>query len=210
VILPTRRPLVYLISDGTTTDENYDLKSADLLELIDAAVRFRIPLVQIREKNLSGRNLFDLASRAVAKTLGSATELLINDRLDVALAAGADGVHLTSTSFGADVVRKFVPDGFIIGVSTHAADEIEDAKTAGADFAVFGPVFEAPGKGSVVGVDELKNVVRSFDPYPVLALGGIDDANYRHALSTGGAGFAAIRFLNNAAILEKLWREFGL
>jgi thiamine-phosphate pyrophosphorylase len=180
------------------------------LRLIETAVRFRTPLVQIREKDLSGRYLFDLASRAVAKTRGSATRLLINDRLDVALAADADGVHLKATSFKPDAVRQVAPNSFLIGISTHAAEEIESAKNAGADFAVFGPIYETPGKKSAAGLDRLKDVVRMADPFPVIALGGVNESNYREALNTGAAGFAAIRFLNNIATLEMLSKEFDL
>jgi thiamine-phosphate pyrophosphorylase len=168
-----------------------------------------MPLVQIRERNLSGKNLFDLASRAVAITRRTNTRVLINDRLDVALASGADGVHVTSNSFSPLAVREVAPDGFVVGVSTHTVNEVENAKNAGADLAVFGPVFETPGKANATGLDELKSVVRAADPFSVLALGGIDQANYRDVLSTGAAGFAAIRFLNSAANLEMLSKEFG-
>ena len=208
--LSPSRPLIYLISDGSITDESFNERSAELLRLIDAAVRFRVPLVQIREKDLSGRNLFDLSSRAVAKTRGSVTRLLINDRLDVAMASGADGVHLTSKSFGADAVRRVAPDGFVIGVSTHNVEEIERAKIGGADFAVFGTVYESPGKVSAIGLDLLTNAIESAGAFPILALGGIDGTNYREALSIGAAGFAAIRFLNNVANLEMLSKEFDV
>jgi thiamine-phosphate pyrophosphorylase len=210
VIFPIRQPLIYLISDGSITNGNYEKRSADLLELIDAAVRFRIPLVQIREKDLSGRHLFDLASVAVRKTGGSATRLLINDRLDVALASGADGVQLTSNSFSPDAVRQVAPDGFVVGVSTHSTDEIQRAKATRADFAVYGPIYETPGKGSATGLNKLGEIVRTTDQFPVLALGGVDYTNYRDVLNTGAAGLAAIRFLNDAANLEMLSKEFGL
>jgi thiamine-phosphate pyrophosphorylase len=210
VTLPSVRPLIYFISDGTITDENYERRSAELLELIKAAVLVRVPLVQIREKCLSGRNLFDLASRAVATMQDSRTCLLINDRLDVALASGANGVHLTSRSFSPDAVRQVAPDGFLIGVSAHNEQEIENAEARSADFVVFGPIFKVPGKRAEVGLEKLKSVARTFDQFPLIALGGINENNYRNVLDTSAAGFAAIRFLNDAANLEMLSKDFDL
>lgn len=204
------KPLVYLISDGSITPDNYKARSASFLKLVDAAVKYRIPYVQIREKHLSARLLFDLASDAVRACQDSTTRLLINDRLDVALSVGADGVHLTADSVTADVVRKYVPDGFVIAKSTHSIDEIHQAKSAGADFAVFGPIFETPGKRSAVGLEVLAEAANRTSPFPVLALGGVDETNYRGVLDVGSAGFAAIRFLNNTANLAKLSMELGL
>lgn len=204
------KPLVYLISDGLITNENYDRKGDELLQLIESAVRFRIPLIQLREKQLSGWLLSDLASRVVAIIGDTDTRVLINDRLDIALAAGADGVHLPANSFTAGAVRKVAHDDFLIGVSTHSADEIEQAKQDGADFVVLGPVFETPGKDHPLGLDALRNTVEQFIPFPIIALGGIDETNYHDILDAGAAGFAAIRFLNNASNLEKLSSELGL
>ena len=101
-------------------------------------------------------------------------------------------------------------DGFIVGVSTHTAEEIEKAKKGGADFAVFGPIYETPGKESATGLDNLKDIVRTADSFPVIALGGVDKTNFRDVLDTGATGFAAIRFLNDAANLEMLSKEFDL
>jgi thiamine-phosphate pyrophosphorylase len=204
VRLSREAPLVYLISDGSITDENYPAKSAKLVQLVKAAVNYHIPLIQIREKKISARYLYDLATAMVGLTRNSRTRVLVNDRLDIAIAAGANGVHLTATSVSADVVRRSAPDDYLIAVSTHSQVELEEARCRGADLAVFGPIFESPGKANPIGLIELKNAVDANPEFPVLALGGVDHTNYHHVLDAGAAGFAAIRFLNNAQNLEKL------
>jgi thiamine-phosphate pyrophosphorylase len=178
--------------------------------VISTAVDAGIPLIQIREKRLPGRTLFDLVTRAKAITCGSRTLLLVNDRVDIAIAAGADGVHLTANSVDAGVVRKVVPEKFIIGVSAHSIDELSSAQNSRADLAVFGPIFDSPGKGDPLGIDILKSAIHAVRPFPVVALGGIDQANYHDIIRAGAAGFAAIRLLNNTANLEKLSLEFDL
>jgi thiamine-phosphate pyrophosphorylase len=210
VSLSRQTPLVYQISDGSITDDNYSAKSAELLHLVNAAVSLRIPLIQIRAKKISARHLFDLTTAIVDLVRNSRTRVLVNDRLDIATAAGADGVHLTASSVPIDLVRRNVPDDFLIAVSTHSQVEIARARSGGADLAVFGPVFESPGKARPVGLDELKTAVDANPEFPVLALGGIDQTNYRKVLDAGAAGFAAIRFLNNVQNLEKLSVDLGL
>jgi thiamine-phosphate pyrophosphorylase len=203
-------PLIYFISDGSINEQNYDRSSAAFLRHLELVVAAAIPLVQIREKQLSTRSLFDLAIRAVVICKGSKTKLLINDRLDVALAAGADGVHLTGSSVRAETMRSPVPADFLNGVSTHSCDEVAAAAASGADFAVFGPVFSSPGKGAAAGLEALRKAVDAAGSFPILGLGGIDEMNYRDVLATGAAGFAAIRFLNDPRNLETLKSEFHL
>jgi len=206
VRLPSTRPLVYLITDGSATDRNYDADAARIIKLIEAAVTVNIPLIQIREKSLSSRNLFDLAKQSAAAVKFSNSRLLINDRVDIALAAEADGVHLTSRSYGPAAVRRIAPAKFLIGVSTHSIDEISSARDDGADFAVLGPIFETVNKGTPMGVEELKNAVTKFPELPVLGLGGICIENYRYILATGAAGFAGISLMNTAEKIETLSR----
>jgi thiamine-phosphate pyrophosphorylase len=134
----------------------------------------------------------------------------VNDRIDIAMAAGADGVHLTSRSVPLDVVRRHVPKDFVIGVSTHSIDEVSAAKHGGADLAVLGPIFETPGKGEPIGVERLSKAVAAFPEFRLLGLGGVDESNYHEVLDAGASGFAAMRFLNNRQNLEKLSRELGL
>jgi Thiamine monophosphate synthase len=210
VSLSTEHPLVYLISDGSINSQNYPAKSAQLLNLVKSAVAFRIPLIQIREKNIPTRQLYELSTAIVKLTTQTLTRVLVNDRLDIALAAGADGVHLTTMSVAADVVRRNVPDDFLIAVSTHSQAELNAARSNGADLAVLGPVFASPGKQEPIGLDEFTLALDDHAEFPVLALGGINQTNYREVLDAGAAGFAAIRFLNNAQNLEKLSLDLGL
>jgi thiamine-phosphate pyrophosphorylase len=209
-VKPTGKPLIYLISNGSIDDDNYEVASSRFLDLLESAVSAHIPLVQIREKQLSARLLFALTKRAAVIARDSRTKILVNDRADIALAARADGVHLTSQSVLPEMIRKYFPAEFIIGVSTHSLDEIESAATEGADFAVFGPVFESPGKTSMLGLNALQKAVDKVGDFPVLALGGINESNYKQVLECGGAGFAAIRFVSNAQNLERLQVEFDL
>ena len=178
-----------------------------LLNLIEAAVAARITLIQIREKHLTAGSAYQLTRRAAAITHGSGTRLLINDRADIAAAAGADGVHLTTHSLEANVIRRnFVAD-FLIGVSTHSSIEAHQARLDGADFLVFGPVFDTSSKriyGAPVGLDRLKQVALGLLPFPVLALGGVTVENARACLQAGAAGIAGIGLFNQAGDLERI------
>lgn len=191
------KPLIYLITEGCATIENFTETKTKILEIVEAAVAAKINLIQIREKNLPARLVFELASRASKITGNSETKLLINDRADIALAARADGVHLTARSLDAEIIRRnFSPD-FIVGVSTHTLEEAENARRQAADFVTFSPIFSTPGKGKSQGLENLRAVCERLKPFPVLALGGIDADNYKTVLDNGARGFAAIRFLND-------------
>ena len=198
------RPLIYLITAGDATDDNFSEMIVSISRQVNEAVDESVSIVQIREKQLSAKHLFELASVCIETTRASPTKLLINDRADIAAAAGADGVHLTSSSVPAAMVRGAFGRHFIIGVSTHSPDEVIAASRGGADFVVFGPVFDTPGKGPAVGVDELKRVCADVAPFPVLALGGIDAANCGDVLRAGAAGIAGIRSFGNRESLRTL------
>ncbi len=200
-------PIIYLITAGEATDSNFALKHAEILETCRLAVDAGVSMIQIREKRLCTRNLFELASALATITRPAATLLLVNDRPDVAFAAGADGVHLTSRSLSAEVVRNVFPKDFIIGVSTHTGDEVADAAKIGADFAVFGPIFQTPRKEISVGLQTLRTVCLKVDPFPVVGLGGIDEANCITVLEAGAQGIAAIRSLNDPVSLADICRK---
>jgi len=208
VSLVLGEPIIYLITKGEATDSNFSAARAGILDTVRLAVEEKISLIQIREKLLSARLLFDLAVDAAAITRGSETRLLVNDRADIALAAGADGVHLAANSIPTDVIRKTLPPEFIIGVSTHTLVAVEDAAKARADLAVFGPVFETPDKGEAQGLPELAKVCDKVRRFPVLGLGGIDLSNFESVLAAGASGIAAIRSLNDAASLRAMARKF--
>ena len=188
-------PIIYPITSGATRTPE------DILPLVEAAVAARVPLFQIREKALSARVLYEITERAVEIMRGSDTRLLVNDRSDIARAAGADGVHLTSKSLRAEVVRKIYGPEFLIGVSTHSLDEARAARVGGADFVVFGPVFETESKrefGAPQGLNRLEEVTSELQGFPVVAIGGITLDNAPACFEARASGVAAIRLLNDA------------
>jgi thiamine-phosphate pyrophosphorylase len=202
--------LIYLITGGETTAKNFARQFRKTLKLIERAVKAEISLVQIREKRLSARLVFRLASEAVKITKGTTTKLLVNDRADIALAAGADGVHLPANSLPAGIIRGNFPPGFIIGVSAHGIKEAEKAKLQNADFVTFGPVFATPSKakyGPPQGAARLRRICQKLKPFPVVALGGINEYNFAEALRAGAKGVAAIRFLSEAEKLSEISRK---
>lgn len=198
------RPLLYLITKGDAGPTNFSQKKKEILQIVHAAIDVGVSLVQIREKGLEGRQLFELVKAAVETAEGHEPRILVNERFDVAIAAGAHGVHLPAKALSAAVVRKSVPRFFLIGVSTHNTAEVESAVNGGADFVTFGPIFESPGKGSPVGLEELNIICKQFPVLPVIALGGIDEFNLSDTLDTGAAGIAAIRLLNDPATLAEI------
>ncbi len=202
--LDLSNPIIHLITKGEATPANFDAASRQILDIVRVAVEENIPLIQIREKQLTAKLLFELTADVVNITKGSRTRVLVNDRADIAVAAGADGVHLTSRSVSAEVIRETFGDEFIIGVSTHNIDEANAAVAGGADFVVFGPVFDTPGKADVAGLSALSDICDRLKPFPVLALGGVDKENYRSALDAGAKGFAAIRSLNDVDELRAI------
>ena len=202
--LPITRPLVYLITFGEASDANFESARVKIVSIVKSAVESGISMIQLREKKLSGKYLFKLASELATITKGTETRLVINDRADIAKAAGADGVHLTAKSLPVEVVRRHFGEDFLIGASTHSSDEIRSATTNGADFVVFGPVFQTLNKGTPVGVEKLKDICSEFPPFPVIGLGGIDETNFTSVIETGAAGIAAIRALNNVDSMRRI------
>ncbi len=200
-------PIIYLITNGKMTVQNFAENKNSILEIVKIAVQTRVSLVQIREKILPARLVFELVSEAVKITKNSETKLLVNDRADIAFAANADGVHLASTSLRSAVIHRNFPKNFIVGVSAHTLEEAVEAKSQDADFVTYSPIFYTPEKGEPKGLNELSRVCKKLNPFPVIALGGIDQTNYASVLENGARGFAAIRFLNNAENLRKVSRR---
>ncbi len=190
-------PYTCLITAGEADPSNFEIIKNGLLETIRDAVADGVNLIQIREKALPARLLFHLVSEAVQILSSTEALVLVNDRLDVAIAARADGVHLPETSLQPDVVRRAISSDIVIGVSTHSIGQALSASRSGADYIFFGPIFETPGKGPPVGIESLSAVCRELNTFPVIALGGVDQNNFESVLSAGAAGIAAIRSLND-------------
>jgi thiamine-phosphate pyrophosphorylase len=191
------KPILYLITRGVTTQTTTPASEEfrNILVQVSTAVAAGVQLIQIREKKLAARVLFELTASVVAISRGSATQVLVNDRADVAAGAGAHGVHLTTKSLAPGLIRNSFGRSFVIGSSSHSLDEATEARREGADFAVFGPIFPTPSKGEYgppLGVDRLAAAVRELAPFPLIALGGISISNARECLRAGASGIAGI------------------
>ena len=219
-------PLVFYVTDRRAFGLEEPQASSRLLQSIERAARAGVDAIQLREKDLPGRALFELARGGAAccappphrpgagaphAVSACGTRFLINDRLDVALAAGASGVHLGSESVGvADVVRfrteGRAPTEFLIGRSCHSLEEAAQAQRDGADYIFFGPIFATPSKarfGAPQGTESLAAVCRALQ-IPVVAIGGITLENSGTCLAAGAAGIAAIRLFQEAGDLATL------
>jgi thiamine-phosphate pyrophosphorylase len=168
--------------------------------VVEAALRGGARAFQLREKDLSPRELYPLALEMRQLTPTHGARLLINDRIDVVLAVNADGVHLTTTSLPASVARQVLGPERLIGVSTHTLAEAQTAADEGADFLLFGPVFFTPSKapyGEPVGLDALR-AVRAAVQLPILAIGGVKQTNLDQVLAAGADGIAVISAIISA------------
>ena len=193
-------PRLYLITDRAATGGR-PLTQVVAEALAGAGEQASEVAVQLREKDMEARPLLELARALRALTAAAGAQLFVNDRVDVALAAGADGVHLGGRSLAPAEVRALAP-GLRIGVSTHSAAEVQRAAAAGADFVVFGPVFATPSKpGIFTGLDQLEQVCHL--DVPVLALGGIDEKNAHECILAGASGVACIRSVMSATKIDK-------
>jgi thiamine-phosphate pyrophosphorylase len=170
----------------------FEAARSRLVEQARWAVASNIDFIQVRERDLDAASLVRLAGDIVRVTRGSGTRVVVNDRTDVALACGADGVHLRHDSAPADAVRGIVPAGFLVGRSVH---NVKDAIDAGAvDYLIAGTVFSTsskPGAAPLLGLKGLAEVVQTV-AVPVLAIGGITRERLDEVAETGAAGVAGI------------------
>ena len=176
---------------------------------LEDALSAGVKAVQLREKDLNSRDLFDMAYWMRDLTAEYGAKLFINDRVDIALAVGADGVHLGQGSIPPYAVRKISGDALLIGVSTHSIDEALKAEKEGADFITFGPVFKTPSKlkyGNPIGIHVIKDV-KSVTSIPLLAIGGIKLNNVSEIREAGADGIAMISVILADGKIKETTRE---
>ena len=207
-----RRPLLCYVTDRRSLSESEPRQALEtLLSKVEAAAASGVDWIQIREKDLSGRDYAWLTREALHRAAkheasnGAPAHILVNDRLDVALSERAGGVHLGESSLPLPEARRFLEsrgerEDFVIGVSCHSLEAAKSAAIAGAHYLFFGPVYTTPSKaafGAPQGLERLAEVCRTVS-IPVLAIGGITLANASDCLAAGAYGIAAIRLFQGA------------
>jgi len=201
---PRRVPRLLAVSDGTVSPRGDDPRFTRWIEGLAAA---GVDGAQMREKHLDDRRLYEIVGIA-RRRLPPQVRLLVNGRADVALAAGADGVHLPAAGLPVAALRERFGPELMIGRSTHAPEEVAAARDAGADYVTFGPVYPTPSKaayGPPPGLDGLRRAVASG--LPVLALGGVDAGRLEEVAAAGAAGAAGIRVFQDPSGLPDLVRR---
>jgi thiamine-phosphate pyrophosphorylase len=196
--LMVMRPVVCMITAPVLSAADED----GLIDRIAAAARAGVHLVQVRQPRLEGLAATRLVGRAVQAVAGTPARIVVNDRADVAIAAGAHGVHLRGDSMPATRVRAIAPPAFIIGRSIHTSTDAVAAERMGAlDYLIFGTVFATRSKPGVApaGVDRLAEVCAAVS-LPVLAIGGVTAGTMAAVAGAGAAGFAAIGLFTDATI----------
>ena len=196
---------LYLITDRTLFTDNRSLFTA-----VEEALKGGLRAVQLREKDLGVREVLHMAYALRELTSGYGAKLFINDRVDVALAVEADGVHLGGSSMPAFAARKAAGEGMLIGVSTHSLTEAEKAQEEGADFVTLGPVFEIPSKlkyGRPLGLGLLKEV-SAIISIPFFAIGGIKKERVKNTLESGASGIALISAILGSENIQSNTEEF--
>lgn len=192
-----------IITDSSLTEN-------DLLKVVDSACKSGIKAVQLRNKMLSSKDTLTLAKKIDTVTKKYKALLVINDRLDIAILSGADGVHSPENGIDSGYVKK-INSKLITGKSTHSAAKAKKAEKEGYDYLLFGPVFSTPSKvkyGSPQGIDTLEKVCTSVR-IPVFAVGGITPFRAKKCIEAGAQGIAVIRAFMNSKNIKKTVNEFS-
>ena len=195
---------LYLVTDRRRTD------GRALVSLVAQAAAGGLRAVQVRERDLATRDLLALAQDLCATMRAQGGRTMINDRLDLVLALGADGVHLRADSLPVAAARRLLGPDRLIGVSTHSPDEVVRAESEGADFAVLGPIYDMPSKrafGPPLGLRALEEASRR-GRLPVFAIGGITVARVAEVKRAGAYGAAVVSAILSAASVESATRQF--
>lgn len=198
--LPNKGPIFYYITDRR------QLSGVSLIGCVCRALAWGVDFIQIREKDLSDRALYNLTCDVVALARNTKCRVMVNGRADIALAAGAAGVHLSSAGLRASEVRSCFPSKLIIGASVHSIREARSAYSIGADYLILGHVFPTQSK-SALGLPLGLNYLRKFCSAvskPVLGLGGIRPESIKSVLDAGAIGVAGISLFQNDAEFKRL------
>jgi thiamine-phosphate pyrophosphorylase len=193
-----------LVTDRTQT------RGRDLVAVVGECLAAGLPAVQVREKDLGAADLAFLCRRLVAPVRDVGAMLVVNDRVDVALAVGADAVQRTHTSLPIDDIRAIAGRRLRVGASVHSLEDAVDAELKGADWVIYGPVYETPSKrpyGPPQGLDRLAAVARGLR-IPVVAIGGVTPARVKEVRAAGARGVAAISAILAADSPAAATRQF--
>ena len=189
--------------------DRHQTNGRPLVPLLQRVLTTGVPMVQLRERDLSARALMTLAREVQAVTASRRSQLLINDRIDVALALEGAGVHLRSNSLPVSVVRQLLGAQRLLGVSVHGVEEVMEAESQGADYLVLGPIYETPSKqmfGPPLGIHTLEKACRLVR-IPVIGIGGVTAARAHELRRAGAFGVAVITAILGVADVESATRE---
>ena len=191
--------------------DRHQLHGRSLSTVLNQAVMAGVPAIQLRERDLPTGELLPLAREIQSITTSRAVPLILNDRVDLVLALNLDGVHLRANSLSISVVRKLIGPNRLIGISTHSVEEVQRANHDGADYIIFGPIFDTPSKrsfGSPLGLDVLADACRN-SMVPIFAIGGITSERVCDVRRAGVHGVAVIGALLTCADIGAAVREFS-
>ena len=201
--MPQLESRLFLVTDRHQT------KGRPLVPLLQRVLTAAAPAIQLRERDLSARELVTLALELQAVTASRRSQLLINDRIDVALALEGVGVHLRSNSLPVSVARQVLGTQRLLGISVHAVEEAVQVESQGADYIVLGPIYETPSKqmfGPPLGIHTLERACRLVR-LPIIGIGGVTAARAREMRRAGAFGVAVITAVLGAADVESATRE---
>jgi thiamine-phosphate pyrophosphorylase len=189
--------------------DRHQTNGRPLVPLLQRVLTAAVPAIQLRERDLSARELVMLAREVRTVTASRTSQLLINDRIDVALALEGVGVHLRSNSLPVSVARQLLGTQRLLGISVHAVEEGLSAQSQGADYIVLGPIYETPSKqmfGPPLGIRTLEKACRLVR-IPIIGIGGVTAARAREMRHAGAFGVAVITAILGAADVESATRE---
>lgn len=189
--------------------DRHQTKGRPLVPLLQRVLSVAVPAIQLRERDLPVRELVALAREVQALTNSGGSQLLINDRIDIALALDGVGVHLRSNSLPVSVARRLLGADRLLGLSVHSLEETVQAESQGADYVILGPIYETPSKqafGAPIGIQTLEKACRAVR-IPVVGIGGVTAARAREMRQAGAFGVAVITAILGAEDVESVTRE---